>query len=190
MTARAHGNLLLVVLSEQYLAAVRHDVAAAADVLGDQLLLLSAGARAESLRAIDRDGASLANRLLPANARLKTLVGGAMQSLNARLARHALRSAHEWVNDPSRLRALLARWGAEAPPTESVNRTRSDDQAIKEYVRVALRQNSSVTYTSLLRALRTAGRACEQSRFRTLFSDVRDEYALSAESRATAEPGP
>lgn len=181
--ARSANDVVLAVLSEQYLTAIQRDVSAAADALGNQLLLLSAGARGDRLRVSSTSGDRLADRLLPANAGLKALVGGAMQSLNARLARRALRVADEWAHDPDRLGVLFRGWSEEAPLQEPIDRARSDDAAIQGYVRTALREDPSLTHTSLLRALRASGRACEQFRFRAIFHRVRDELALLAHPR-------
>lgn len=165
-------DVLLAALSEQYLGAVHEDVLAAARVLGGRLALLSAGTRPEALRRHGGGGESLANWLLPADARLKTLVGGAMQSLNARLARRAVQVADRWADDPARLAGLLARWTAEAPATKVPDRVRGDDEALRGFIRDALHANPAATYTNLLRVLRESGRACEQTRFRTLFEVV------------------
>lgn len=181
--ARSADDVVLAVLSEQYLTAIQRDVTAAADTLGNRLLLLSAGARGDRLRGASAGGDHLADRLLPATAALKVLVGGAMQSLNARLARRALRVADEWAHDPDQLGVLFQRWSEEAPPQELIDRARSDDAAIEDYVRTALREAPSLTHTSLLRALRVSGRACEQFRFRAIFRRVRDELALPARPR-------
>ena len=168
-------DLLLVALSAQYLGAVYGDAQAAAGILGERFSLLSVGARPEVLRRYGHEGRLLAERLLPADARLKTLVGGAMQSLNARLARRAVQEADAWADTPARLVELLAEWTTEAPAAEVFDRTRGNDLALRAFIRDALRENPTATYTGLLRALRGSGRACEQSRFRTLFEIVAAE---------------
>ena len=182
--AIARNELLLVVLSRQYLAALVHDLQGAANIIGDRLLLLSTGTRAQSLRSSHPTAPSLADLLLPANSGLKALVGGAMQSLNARVARQALRAAHEWIEEPSNLHRLVTQWSAEAPVTRAANRSRSDDAAIRQYITAALRKNSSVSHSSLLHMLRSDGRACEQSRFRDLFREVVEKVLRSQASKA------
>ena len=181
--ARKAGDVVLVVLSEQYLSAIRQDVELAAKILDNHLLLLSVGTQANRLRASHGGAASIADRLLPADARLKALVGGAMQSVNARLARRAIAVSETWAHDPEQLHVLFTEWGAQLPPTEPIDRVRSDDTAIREYVTVALQNTPKLTHTALLRALRASGRACEQFRFREIFRQVRDELVISTNRR-------
>ncbi|HEY0969819.1 MAG TPA: hypothetical protein VGE02_02455 [Gemmatimonadales bacterium] len=179
-------DVLLVAVSAQYLGAVHDDALAAAGVLAGRLAVLSAGVRPEALRRQGAGGESLADRLLPVDARLKTLVGGAMQSLNARLVRRAVQAADTWMDDPRRLADLLVRWAAEAPAAEVPDRVRGDDETLRIFIRDALRANPSATYTNLLRVLRRSGRACEQARFRALFETVAAE-ADDAVRRASDE---
>jgi hypothetical protein len=181
--AQSGSESILAALSEPYVAAVQRDLAAAADLLNDRLLILSVGARADRLRRGSGEAARLAPHLLATTGALKEVVGGAMQSLNARLARQAVRVADEWAGDPGCLRALFEEWSHQAPPRMPFDRTRSDDVALREYVNAALREDPSLTYTSLLRTLRASGRACEQARFRALFREVRHELALPAKPR-------
>jgi len=44
---------------------------------------------------------------------------------------------------------------------------------VRSYVTSKLGENPSAKHTALLRQLRDSGRACEQSRFRRLFEEVR-----------------
>jgi hypothetical protein len=111
---------------------------------------------------------------------MKAMVGGAMQSLNVRLARHAVRVADQWAAEPRKLHTLFTHWAAESPPIESYDRARSNDTTLRDFIRVSLDEDPTITHTNLLRALRLSGRACEQSRFRALFRDVRDAMGLPA----------
>jgi hypothetical protein len=166
------GDTVLVALSEHYLRALRDDIADAVRTRQARLAILSVGTAPATLRRRSPNEATIADCLLPAEARLKGIVGGAMQSLNVRLARRALNVADEWVDNPAVLGRLLQSWAAESPDLERFDRSRSDDEAIKEYIREARRMNPKVKHTTLLHALRASGRACEQSRLRALFNDI------------------
>jgi hypothetical protein len=54
-------------------------------------------------------------------------------------------------------------------------RTQATDEEVKSFIRESLQQQPSLKHTKLLRDFRTAGRACEQSRFRSLFLQVAGE---------------
>jgi hypothetical protein len=59
---------------------------------------------------------------------------------------------------------------------EQFNREPLTDEAVRQYIRVAMKKNPSVRHTPLLRQLRAAGNACEQSRFRSLFQEIQGSF--------------
>jgi hypothetical protein len=187
--AKLNGDFLLVALSQSYLRAVGDDLSAASHLLGERLGILSAGTKASTSAMGAAGDATVTDRFLPAGARLRTLVGGAMQSLNVRVARQLIESADKWFNEPQQLRNLLSNWIETTPELARYDRDRSSDAAVKDFIRRELSADPRNTHTRLLRALRLSGRACEQSRFRDLFqsvstaheseSSVREERRLS-----------
>lgn len=167
--AQAHPRSpLLVVASEVYLQAVADDLREALALLAeaDQLAIISAGTA--SLEGLNE-------HLVPCDARLQGLVGGARSSLNARLARLALSSLRGRRPCCSTLRREFSRLlaGREQGPTP--RRHALADAEVKRYLREALEQDPDSRPTPLLRKLRDGGQACEQSRFATLFRAVREQ---------------
>ncbi len=132
--------------------------------------------------------ATLTDRFLPAGARLRTLVGGAMQSLNVRVARQLIGSADRWLNEPQQLRNLLNGWIATTPELVRYDRDRSSDAAVKDFIRHELTADPRTTHTRLLRTLRLSGRACEQSRFRDLFQSVSTAHESESFVREERRP--
>ena len=158
---------LIVAASETYLHALSDDLRAARERLADPkwLSVISAGSRR-------LDG--LTEHLVPCDARLETLVGGARRSLNVRLARHALvQITREPLTLPV-LREKFAAWLAQAPEIRTHDRNPLSDQQVQTFIRKSLRREPQLRGTPLLRRLRDAGLACEYTRFMTLFRTVRE----------------
>jgi len=165
LAAVSPADFILVVLSGAYVAPLSVDLAAAARVIheSDHLAIISAGARPRN---------ALLQCIVPASGRLKAALGGAMQSLNARIARRAIEDVAAWFPSRAALASLTRSWLSTAPVVQPYDRQRVDDDAVRTYIRARLDQNPRATHTSLLRTLRESGRACEQARFATLFRDV------------------
>lgn len=163
--ARAMPNTpLMVVLSEAYLNAVAEDLLAALGELSDPdlLLLISAGGSV----------ADLDPYRLPCEARLQTLVGGAMQALNVRIARAILQESHHMSLRSAPVRIFLQRLLEVQPPRIEHHRLPMSDEAVRAFILAAVRLNPAARHTPLLRALRESGYACEQARFAALFQEI------------------
>jgi hypothetical protein len=156
---------LLVAASAVYLGALLADLSQARRELTDpgQLVLLSAGAHGEG---------ELAEHLLPCDARLQSVVGGARTSLNARLARLALQELDGKGPALPALRARFTRLLHGRPRPVSAARVPLTDEELKRTIRAAVREDPGLRPTPLLRRLRDEGRACEQHRFAALFREV------------------
>lgn len=112
-------------------------------------------------------GHSLADILLPCDARLQAIVGGALVALNARVARKLFAEPPaEWTFDAARAR--LAEWLAAAPVREHVARRGMDDEEIVGSIPRELTL-APASASALLRDFRDRGLACEQKRFARLF---------------------
>jgi hypothetical protein len=170
LVAGRPGDFLLVALSETYASALRADIAAAAGILPDRIGLLSIGTKGDPQQ---RKSSALADYLIPTDHRLKGVVGGAMQSLNARVARQIVVHAAEWYPSTQRLTALTNGWLAAASTPVALDRTRLSDEDVKGFIQRALGRNPSTAHTVALRALRESGQACEQARFATLYKEVK-----------------
>ena len=163
---------LLVVASPDYLAAAESDLLRAASALTDaqRLIIVSSngGVALQSLEAYT----------VPSDARLQSIVGGVLGSLHANVASLILKNVRDWgfTAEGVRSRLLELIKGADGPTR--YDREAMNDDAIRTFVRDALRRNPPPSCTSLLRELRGSGRACEQKRFKNLYHEVRLEGTL------------
>jgi hypothetical protein len=152
----------LLVLSEPYLRACLPDVRRGVARLGARgdLSIICGGARPQD---------QIGPWLIPCNAQLQSVLGGAMQSLNVRLAAHLLKTGaigHKaMVQRASRLLA-------EQPPTPRHNRQPLTDAQVRSFIASCRRDDPRLSATRALRALRDAGFACEQGRFGNLFHSL------------------
>jgi hypothetical protein len=166
-SAESHSPLI-VAASGDYLQAVEVDLLGAIERLSSSDLV-------SIVSAVGACPESLSPYLLPSSARLQAQVGGARQSLSARILRLIL---DECVATGLR-RSVLVPWLATLvnaqPPLVSYDRSATSDASIRDFIRRELAANDKVTHTRLLRKLRDSGRACEQKRFRDSFYEVRQE---------------
>lgn len=158
---------LIVVASETYLRAIADDLREGVQHLSDldQLSIISAG-----VKKLD----DLEGNLIPCDARLQSMTGGARRSLNTRLTKKILRESRVAPRASTlskRYRKLLT----EQPPIEKYNRCPISDEQVKRFIRQQLRIDKSLQHTPLLRMLRKTEKACEQKRFASLYKQVKDE---------------
>ncbi len=152
------GAFVLVAVSVPYLRAMTPDLLAANDRAPGRVAIICAGANRSH---------PLADCLLPADAGLQPLVGGALVSLNARLAGHLLANPPEvWTFSAARDR--MAEWRAGLAARETVVRRGVDDEEIVGFILRALTTSPRASATALLRTLRGRGLACEWTRFARL----------------------
>jgi hypothetical protein len=158
LAARDPSAYFMVVLSSPYLDACRDDIAAAATSVTDpqRFMVISAGAR---------HSGPLANLMVPADARLQAFMGGTRQALNARIADHLL---SEGIGERAQACRHLAQLLAKQPPISRYERKQLSDQEVKEMISHRLIQMPGMSASKMLRELRDAGFACEQSRFARL----------------------
>ncbi len=161
------NGVLLVAASPDYVRAASEDLEAAAASLRSSERVAVFSAATGSLGALERFR-------VPSSARLQALLGGARQSLNARLLKRALEEAkHNGSLTAPALRAWAKELATMQPPAPRYDHTPMSDDEVRTFVASKLEENPSAKYTALLRQLRDSGRACEQSRFRRLFEEVR-----------------
>jgi len=159
----------LVVASDKYLRAIGDDLAGAADELDSRNLLSILSAGCKSLPGLTQN-------LLPCDARLQHVVGGARRSVNTRVASHLISTSSSLPNF-SKLKARLGKLMKDVPDLPVYDRTPVTDDDVLKYLLVELRKDSSKAHTPLLRKFRDGGRACEQSRFRGLYKQVKKEIS-------------
>lgn len=167
--ASRKNDAFLIVASNNYLKAIGEDLSKAAQNLPDrhQLSILSAGCK--SL-------VGLSDCILPCDARLQHLVGGARRSLNTRVADFLVSSAKSVPNFPN-LRKRLTNLMSDLPDIPTFDRQPVTDEVVKEFILRELVSDPSLAHTPLLRRFRDAGRACEQSRFRNLYQKTKAEIS-------------
>lgn len=129
------------------------------------LSIISAGSR-------DLDG--MAEHLVPCDARLESLVGGARRSLNMRAARQVLSEIGDSQPTLPFLRERFAAWLAQAPDIRTYDRKPMSDDQVLAFIHKSLKREPDLRGTPLLRRLRDQGFACEHSRFMALFRSVRE----------------
>lgn len=158
-------DFLMLALSKDYLAALGPDLANAARILGPSRVgVVCAGVKELS---------ALPECLLPCDARLQPFVGGALASLNVRVARHLLTTARGRHFTLASCRRALSTWLADAAPPLRPVRVNQDDEQVSDFLRTALAEDPGARATPLLQRLRRQGKACEHSRFTRLFHQAR-----------------
>lgn len=161
---------LLVIASEAILKVIEPDLLEASRQLrrSTDLLIVSGGTSSAE---------SLGSHLLPCDARLQNILGGARMSLNVRTARFLLE------NCPTK--DVATTWSAQlagllknAPPVKRYERTALTDDEVADFVLRGFHANHSTTWSRLLRQLRDEGYCCEQKRFAAIFNRVAAEIGL------------
>ena len=152
----------VVVMSGPYLRACSPDLLAAGQAARPgQFTILSTSAVPLEVSefAVTGDG------------RLRDPLGGSLLALNARMAARLLTDLGPAAPHRKALAEALARIPVPERFTAPAPRTRMTDDEVRAYIVDGLAQ-PGVSATSLLRQLRTSGRACEQARFGELFREV------------------
>lgn len=162
---------MLVALSADYLNAVAEDLGnvLARPYFHDHLAIVSCGT--------GQPHATWKNHLLPCDASHAFTLGGALTSLNARIARHLLQSVTRTeltIDALTKVAASMNRSRGKAAPT----RIPQTDTDVARFIRNAMAKSSPASKTKLLQQLRKSGQACEQKRFGAIYAQVRQELSL------------
>jgi hypothetical protein len=159
---------IVVALSADYLKAVAEDLG---EVLvrpyfRDYLSIVSCGT--------PQPHAIWKHHLLPCNASLAGGLGGALTSLNARVARRLFQSLEKeelTVETLTKVADSIDRTAGGRTPS----RIPRSDNDVEEFIRAHLAKFPSTSKTGLLQEFRGKGRACEQKRFGAIYARVRSE---------------
>jgi hypothetical protein len=165
--ARQYSNSpLLIVGSGTYIRAMENDLKSAAQSLVDRSLLLIVSA-SSSVPVLE-------HALIPCDARFQSVVGGARQSLNIRVARKIVSEIrHDKIRSDyvsRKFKSTLLRQDA----IVIYNRRPMTDVEITHFIKSKLTRSADLTHSRLLRILRDSDRACEQSRFAKLFKKFKE----------------
>ncbi len=156
---------LLIAASCNYLRAVQDDLTQAAGCLKSSNLLALVSGGTEDL-------GSLTGNLVPCDARLQPLVGGILRSLNVRALRYYLSNCGREQPGLRTMKTAFQEMLERAPVRVRDQRAPVSDDELRRFVNAAISTRDRISHTSLLRELRASGRACEQTRFRTVFREV------------------
>lgn len=160
---------MLVALSADYLNAVAEDLAhvLAQPYFNDHLAIVSCGT--------EQRHATWKHHLLPCDASLAGSLGGALTSLNARVARHLVQSATKTEMTIHALRDITL--SINRIPAMSPSRLPQSDERVAAFIRKGVAQSPRASKTRLLQEFRRGGQACEQKRFGAIYARVRHEVS-------------
>ncbi|MGE0322125.1 MAG: hypothetical protein AB7K71_02650 [Polyangiaceae bacterium] len=131
---------------------------------GAQLLVISTSKDSNTVP-------DLGDQIVYAASDVKSSLGGAFQSLSARVAEYLVRALQPNELRVERARECVAQLVGKSARLERYDRRPSSDDEVRAFVRRHLSQERS-GWSTLLRAWRAQGRACEQARFRELYREV------------------
>lgn len=162
-------SALIVIGSADYVWAMREDLLSAREALRapDRLILISN-------RVLSGD-AELSRNLIPVDVRCRTVLGGTMQGLNARVALSLVERGNDGPLTVSRLRRIHDEMIRDVDNPPRPDREKTADEDVLGFLRAELARASPAGWTRLLRTLRGRGLACEQGRFKALYRRVLEQ---------------
>lgn len=119
----------------------------------------------------------LGEQWLYADSRLVNLTGSNNTTVNAKIAKELLwhmfheKSGLRWWSF-SNFNAYLKEVSSNLPDVKKHNRESNTDEEIKAYITKAVKYND-IAFTNLHRSFRDSGKACEYSRFQSLYKQVK-----------------
>ena len=174
LTALVENNpddFLVVALSDTYLKALEKDLLGVTNLLTrEKFLLISA--------SVGKEQSDLSCFHVSADARLVNKLGGNLISLNARVVLHLLEkeSLHKWKRN--KIDKYFYELTESQLPFKRLKRKKLTDEQIVSFITQQInetagqKKESVLSHTQLLRRLRDAGHACEQTRFRKIFEET------------------
>jgi hypothetical protein len=158
---------ILVVASPLYVTALAEDLAMAARHLARPERLLIVSTPSSLSKGV------LAPHWIPSNAYHQTRLGGSKLSLHARVARELIEQTSNERFDAQALQRKYERLIERSAPPLVHQRTPMSDEQVRSFIREAVSAGVK-SWSASLRRLRAGGQACEQSRFKRLFLEVRE----------------
>jgi len=162
---RCPDGVHIFALSPFYFDAISEDLAVALTALSkpERLVIISAGKR--------RHG-DLNRNVIQPSSRLQTTLGGALGSLNVRVATAILNGIPVENLNHSSASTVVSSLLSGSKPRKIPQRIQLTDSAIIRNIVRSIKDLSNPSYTGLLRELRDSGHACEMKRFKRLFQTV------------------
>lgn len=161
-------GVILLIASPSYLLAVEDDLREALPQFSDGGLVIVSSA----VRGLSPE---LEKRRVASNAQLRKLVHGSLISLHARVARWLIQTEAEHNFELHAIQSMVAKASRTLPAPKKYDRKPSTDEEVRRFVRARLHSDPHNSHTRLLREWRSSGRACEQSRFRSLFFELQEQ---------------
>lgn len=155
---------IIVCLGRTYVEAVADDLVAAAEVL-EHRELLTVFSTGGALTGLDESWVDVPGRL-------RMTLGGTLGSTATRTARAVVAATGTEPFTSSAARRLTEVLVSDAPPLPPTRGLRASDDVVRLWIEDHVRNHPASSVSSALKALRNAGLACEQSRFRSLFEGV------------------
>lgn len=169
LAEKSPHSRILVVASPAYVAAIEDDLRAAASVLRrpEQLLIVSTPSPLST--------GPLARHWIPSSAHLQAHLGGARLSLHARVARDILQHSRRDASflDAPQVRQYYEQLIQRSAPPKRYGRTPMTDDQVRQFIEQELRTETR-SCSATLRLLRDRGLACEQQRFKRIFSKLQE----------------
>lgn len=167
LTKKEPQATVLVVASPAYVEAMADDLVAAVGQIRGRGAVFVISSRAPS-------NAELSSSWLPSSSMLQGSLGGALVSLHARVARYLILTTSPRDFRKEKLAHMTKKLSEEAgPAVKRVAGTPMSDEEVIAFIRQRVAADAKASHTRLLRELRESGQACEQSRFRQLFMQVK-----------------
>ena len=168
LAAKSPSTPLIVIGSGEYLHAMHRDLLAAVAALDSPKLLSIFSAGCKQLEGLDEN-------LIPYDARMQNYVGGALRSLNMRVARWALSECTRSKPTNALLRKKVGDQLKNQPAFVMPVRKPMSDDGVRKFILRELNRDSRACHSPLLRKLREQNKACEQKRFASLFREVKEQ---------------
>lgn len=153
---------ILMVLSEVYAKAMEAELRALGAVASEALLI----GGVEEIPGIRR---------IASDAGLRLALGGTLTSLNVRMAASWLQHCEDGRLTSKATSFAWHQWASAVPKPAQLNRQPMTDAEVLTFIRQETEIQPGISRTRLLRILRDSGRACEQSRFASLFKRTMGE---------------
>lgn len=158
---------IIVIASPAYIRAMQDDLAESLGEFRDRGALFIVSSR------VPASETKLNRCWLPSRGGLQAGLGGALVSLHARTARHLLATVGPKDFVKEKLATMTTKLEGLEQKKQRVSGSAMTDEEVLTFIRARLQSDSKLSHTRLLRELRESGRACEQSRFRGLFGQVK-----------------
>ena len=159
LSALGHEGPIVVAASPVYLDAMHDELLAGLDS-GAKIIVVTSGTLRGPLEEVH----------VPVKGRLRRTLGGSMMAINVRVAARIMEELSEHRLSVENSRALVSDLTAAAPELEKFERRAMSDDEVIDFITGHLLEDRSISHSRLLRLLRDSGSACEQRRFRSLYS--------------------